>query len=101
MSGEQVTGKKEEVKGVETALLPCPFCGNKGEMSSGCGEYWVKCRACDATTRMMNREADAAVWWNKRIDESVEIVERLKQRGVIPSDFDASKIDQCCGEVAP
>lgn len=74
------------MNGEKSELKPCPFCGNKGELVSGCGEYWVKCRACDAATKMMNREADAAVWWNKRSDERTEfgqILAGMKARGMI------------------
>jgi len=86
----------QRTEGGETALLPCPFCGHEGKMVSGMGESWVRCPACDATTKMMSREADSAVWWNKRCaerDEYALIIQRLKQRGLIPETFDAASLE--------
>lgn len=43
-------------------LKPCPFCGEKVELSNAVGEYWVQCY-CQA---MRNTEAKAIEAWNTR-----------------------------------
>ena len=50
----------------EIALLPCPFCGDEGQIIRAVGETWVLCKSCKASgTACSSHEAGIAAW-NRR-----------------------------------
>ena len=85
---EQVTGNR---------LKACPFCGGENAVLFEPGQ--IHCLSCGAAGPDFNiTQMEAVRAWNQRVDlrertEFAEIVERLKQRGVIPQTFDASMLD--------
>jgi hypothetical protein len=104
MTSENATGA---VSG--EALKPCPFCGNPAKLRiSVVGSFFtIMCSAsldvcgvapCTCTYQDKGRAVDE---WNRRTQsersEFAEIVERLKQRGVIPMEFDAGKLEVANG----
>ena len=55
-------------------LLPCPFCGGRGEVG---GIPWVECQACGASGPHAETEAAAIAAWNRRA-HSAEIAGALR-----------------------
>ncbi len=47
-------------------LLPCPFCGNPGEILAAVGEWWGHCHVCSASSSLWNSQAEAIAAWNRR-----------------------------------
>lgn len=55
-------------------LKPCPFCGNKAEVTDTCerdGTPYsvVFCTACFTMGRKMRFHRDAVYWWNHRVSK--------------------------------
>ena len=55
-------------------LLPCPFCGGRGEVG---GIPWVECQACEASGPQAETEEAAIAAWNRRA-HSAEIAGALR-----------------------
>ena len=55
-------------------LLPCPFCGGRGEVG---GIPWVECQACEASGPQAETEEAAIAAWNTRA-HSAEIAGALR-----------------------
>jgi hypothetical protein len=50
------------------ALLPCPFCGGKGEYDIDSGHEWIGCRACGARVMCeIGGEVGPEERWNRRV----------------------------------
>ena len=92
-------GDRSQVTGQETALKPCPFCGGETALLFAPGQiHCISCGAAGPDSTITRVEAVMA--WNSRIDERTEfaqIIERLKQRGVI-TEADAARL--AAGEVS-
>jgi Lar family restriction alleviation protein len=69
-------------------LEPCPFCGGKGELDSGAGDFSrCYCTTCDAQSEEHEEAAEAIAAWNRRAylstvipAEIAGVVEKLEKR---------------------
>jgi len=52
-------------------LKPCPFCGGKAELNSGCIAFYAECVKCKASTKPYDRYSDVIAAWNNRITDTV------------------------------
>ncbi len=62
---------------IEAELLPCPFCGNKAELS-GCfpnGQYYITCTGCRVSL-WYDRKDKAIGAWNRRTKPVSELIEK-------------------------
>ena len=56
-------------------IKPCPFCGGEAKVMNGCAcyepdDYWIRCKKCEAETRICDSEAAAIAAWNMRADDA-------------------------------
>jgi hypothetical protein len=79
-------------------LKPCPFCGGKAKRvtHSTWDGVCSPGASCGNTACELYGHNQTLAWWNARADERdefVEIILRLKQRGLIPETFDAATLE--------
>ncbi len=57
------------------ALLPCPFCGGKGEYDlDDAGHEWIGCGACGArVVCKIGAEIGPEERWNRRVDGAASL----------------------------
>lgn len=57
------------------ALLPCPFCGGKGEYDlDNDGHEWIGCRSCGArVVTEIGSEIGPEERWNRRVEGSPSV----------------------------
>ncbi len=70
------TMSKTTPQEVEANLLPCPFCGEAGQLAELCDDgdiFWIaECSKCPVKTYDQATADDAAIIWNTRFDAGVQ-----------------------------
>lgn len=93
-----MSGQKSGVRSQESELKPCPFCGGSAKRVTW-SHYDGTCApgaSCGNTACELYGYNHTLAWWNTRADERDEfaqIIERLKQRGVI-TEADVAKLEE-------
>jgi len=55
---------------IKSELKSCPFCGGEAVMLEIGFYWWVRCRSCEAESKLSNTEGEAITAWNRRVGDS-------------------------------